>query len=155
MPSELRTLSPGSYLVGSAPGRLAPAGITCYAGSSISAREAERLSCGRGSAEGRGGQAEITDVGRGGSPEASTWFQGKGCFVSFGLKVQGQDRKCARGLGAQGASPRPPFRGSFLGSPNCCPVWKAKLRLNPGAFPALRFPPALFFFSLMDRQLRS
>lgn len=54
---------------------------------------------------GRKGRAgtEITDVGRGWSPNRpSTWSEGKGCFVIFGLNFQRQNRKCPLGLGGPG-----------------------------------------------------
>lgn len=54
--------------------------------------------------------------------QPSTWFQGKGCFVTFSLNFQRQNRKCPRGWSssAKSAGAPAPFRRAL---PTCSRRW--------------------------------
>lgn len=104
----LREGSPGSFLEAVC--------TTCYRGAIIPPWEAGAAQGGVPRKEGEGRHWDHR--GKGMVFEPSTWSEGKGCFVIFGLNFQSQNRKCPLGLGAPGRNvPWSPLGGGLPWSP--------------------------------------
>ena len=115
-----------------------------------------RCCSGRGSAEGRGGQALRSRTWGGDGLRTKHLVRGKRMFCNFWLEFPEAEQEMSTGAGRSREKwAESPFRGGFSVGSQLCPLWNSKLRLNSGAFSPLLFPLAHFFFFLMERQLRS